>query len=210
MKLRIVLLTPILLTLFFFRCGPENPLTARDARARAEDMVKSAWVKLTKPLQSGTEGPQSVAFVSWEYRLSPPFPASWPPGKSGTLYYYAYAAGLSAAGLMDTEILGPLWARVRIDATGQSKPRLEILSREIKQIGTVGVQSLPQGELTLYDNRVIFEKEIFEAAQKSDARLVKDPDAKRFYCTWGKDTGAGAAIRRFHPEFFKWLACGEN
>lgn len=142
--------------------------------------------------------------------MSPPFPASWPPDKSGTLYYYAYAAGVSPAGLMDTEILGPLWARVRIDATGQSKPRLEILTREIKQVGTIGVLQFPQGEFTVYDDRVIFEKELFEAAKRSDVRFIQELQAKQFYCAWSKDTGMGEQIQRYHPEFFKWLACGEN
>lgn len=182
-------------------------MDAKQIQAKVEQLVKAEWEKIPQPLPPGADNPGSPGWIAWSYRISPPFPAAWPPDGKGLLYYYAYAAGLQPGVLADAERLGPVWARVKVDATAQSAPQLEILAKEIKVVGTIGVGPLRQEEVAIYGSREVVVAQVWEASTKTDAKALDAPSVRKYYCAWSKDSGVGENIRRYHPEFFKWLGC---
>jgi len=179
----------------------------KQAQSKVENLVKGAWEKVEKPLPPGAESPGSPAWIGWSSRISPPFPAGWPPDGKGSLYYYAYATGFSPSRLADAEVLGPVWARVKVDAHGKSAPQLEILAKEIKEVGIVGVRPLKKEEIAVYKAEESVVAQVFEASRKTGTKAMQAPLIRQYYCAWSKDTGVGDAIQQYHPEFFRWLGC---
>ena len=182
-------------------------MDAKQVQAKVEALVKAEWERIPKPLPSGADNPGSAAWIGWSYRISPPIPAAWPPDGKGVLYYYAYATGFQPAALIDAERLGPVWARVKVDATGASAPRLEVLAKEINVVGTIGVRPLTQEEITVYDTGDAVVAQVCEVSTKPDAKVLDAPSVRKYYCAWSKDSGVGKDIRTYHPEFFRWLGC---
>jgi hypothetical protein len=180
---------------------------AKQVQAKVEELVKAEWEKIPKPLPPGADNPGSASWIGWSYRISPPFPAAWPPDGKGIVYYYAYATGFQPAALIDAERLGPVWARVKVDATGQEAPRLEVLAKEIKVVGTIGVRPLTQEEIAVYDTGDAVAAQVCEASRKTDPKALDAPSVRKYYCAWSKDSGVGDDIRKYQPEFFRWLGC---
>ena len=187
--------------------GRRPPMDAKQIKVKVEALVKAEWGIIPKPLPPGADNPGSSDWIGWSYRISPPFPAAWPPDGKGTLYYYAYAAGLQPAGLADAERLGPVWARVKVEVTGASPPRLEVLAKEIKAVGTIGVRPLKQEEIEVYKSSDSVVAQVCEASTKTDAKVLDASSVRKYYCAWGRDSGVGGDIRSYHPEFFRWLGC---
>ena len=94
-----------------------------------------------------------------------------------------------------------------MDTTGQSPPRLELLAKEIKVVGTIGVRPLTQEEIAVYDTGDAVAAQVYEASRRTDAKALDAPSVRKYYCAWSKDSGVGKNIRSYHPEFFKWLGC---
>ncbi len=182
-------------------------MDAKQVQAKVEQLVKAEWEKIPKPLPPGADNPGSAAWIGWSYQISPPIPAAWPPDGKGVLYYYAYATGFQPAALIDAERLGPVWARVKVDATGQEALQVEVLAKEINVVGTIGVRPLTQEEIAVYDTGDAVAAQVCEASRKTDAKGLDAPSVRKYYCAWSKDSGVGENIRRYHPEFFKWLGC---
>jgi len=182
-------------------------MDAKQVQAKVEELVKAEWEKILKPLPPGADNPGSAAWIGWSYRISPPFPAAWPPDGKGIVYYYAYAAGFQPAELADAERLGPVWAQVKVDVTGASGPRLEILAKEIKVVGTIGVRPLTKEEIAVYDTGEAVAAQIHEASKKTDTKALDAASARKYYCAWSRDSGQGENIRSYHPQFFNWLGC---
>ena len=180
-------------------------------RNNVNELVKAQWRKVEPSLPSGPEGrplnPSSPDYRFWEYRISPPFPVAWPPDGKGLVYYYAYAAARNPSVLVDGEWLGPLWARIKVDATSRSGPQLEILTREIKEVGQLGVRPLTKEEIDIYNSADSVTAELYDNLQRADLKGLNAPLIRRYYCAWARDTGMGRAIRTYHPEFFEWLGC---
>lgn len=180
-------------------------------RSKVDELIKAQWGKVEPSLASRPDGqpidPSSPDYKFWEYRISPAFPAAWPPDGKGLVYYYAYAAARNPSVLMDGEWLGPLWARVKVDATSRAVPQLEILTREIKEVGTIGVRPLTKEEIDICNAADSVTAELYDTLQRADLRRLNAPPIRQYYCAWGRDTGMGRAIRTYHPEFFKWLGC---
>jgi hypothetical protein len=187
--------------------GRRPPVDATQVQAKVEELVKAEWEKIAKPLPPGADNPGSPDWISWSYRISPPFPAAWPPDGKGIVYYYADAAGFQPGALADAERLGPVWARVKVDITGASPPRLDVLAEEIKVVGTIGVGPLSQEDIELYKSRDSGVAQVCEASTKTDAKALDASAVRRYYCVWTKDSGQSEKIRSYHPEFFKWLGC---
>jgi hypothetical protein len=207
MKKSAVILVTVLLIFFGIACRRRPAMDAKQVQGKVEELVKAEWEKIAKPLPPGADNPGSPSWIGWSYQISPPFPAAWPPDGKGGLYYYAYATGFQPGGLADGERLGPVWARIKVDVTGQSAPRLEILAKEIKVVGTVGVRPLTQEEIAVYGTGDALAAQVYEASRKTDAKALDAASARKYYCDWAKDSGVGEDIRRFHSEFFKWLGC---
>jgi hypothetical protein len=187
--------------------APERTLSAEQAASKVEEVVKAEWEKMPKPLPPGADSPGSPDWVGWQYRLSPPFPAAWPPDGEGVVCYYAYSTGFSPARLADAEVLGPVWARVKVDARGRSAPQLQILDRVIKEAGVIGVQPLGKNEVAASMDGDSAAEQIIQASTRTDAKPLATPLIRQYYCAWNRNAGVAEAIRPFHPEFFKWLDC---
>jgi hypothetical protein len=117
------------------------------------------------------------------------------------------AAGFQPAGLADAERLGPVWARVKADTAGQASPRLELLAKEIKAVGTIGVRPLTKEEIAVYRTADAVAPRVHEASRRTDAKAIDAPSVRRYYCAWSKDSGVGDDLRKYQPEFFRWLGC---
>jgi hypothetical protein len=202
-----VILIAALLTVCGVARGQRPAVDAKQIQAKVEELVKAEWEKIPKPLPPGADSPGSAAWIGWSYRISPPFPAAWPPDGIGIVYYYAYATGFQPAALADAERLGPVWARVKVDATGQEALQVEVLAKEINVVGTIGVRPLTQEEITVYDTGDAVAAQVCEASRKTDAKALDAPSVRKYYCAWSRDSGQGETIRRYHPEFFRWLGC---
>jgi hypothetical protein len=187
--------------------GRRPPMDAKQIQAQVEELVKAEWEKIPKPLPPGADSPGSTAWIGWSYRISPPFPAAWPPDGKGVLYYYAYATGFQPAALADAERLGPVWARVKVDTTGQEALQVEVLAKEINVVGTIGVRPLTKEEIAVYDTGDTVVAQVYEASRRTDAKALDAPSVRKYYCAWSRDSGVGKDISSYHPEFVKWLGC---
>jgi hypothetical protein len=182
-------------------------MDAKQVQTKVEELVKAEWEKTPKPLPPGANNPGSSAWIGWSYQISPPFSGAWPPDGKGIVYYYAYATGFQPAALADAERLGPVWARVKVDAAGQEAPQLEVLAKEIKVVGTIGVRPLTKEEIAVYSTGDAVEAQVYEASKKTDTKALDAASARKYYCAWSKDSGVSKDIRTYHPAFFRWLGC---
>jgi hypothetical protein len=104
-------------------------------------------------------------------------------------------------------VLGPVWARVKLDAHGRSAPQLEILEMVIREVGIIGVRPLSKDEIAVYQDSASAAAQIIEASTRTDARTLAVTLIRQYYCAWSRDAGVGEVIRPYHPEFFRWLDC---
>jgi hypothetical protein len=207
MKQSLLILVAVLLTVCGGNSGRRAPMDAKQIQAKVEELVKVEWEKVSKPLPPGADNPGSPNWIAWSYRISPPFPAAWPPDGTGIACYYAYAVGFQPAALADAERLGPVWARVKVDITGASPPRFEVLAKEIKAVGTIGVRPLRREEAEVYRSGDSVVGQVCQASTKTDTKALDASAVREYYCAWSRDSGQGERIRSYHPEFFKWLGC---
>ncbi len=177
--------------------------------SRVESLVKQAWAAVQREqsaAQSHDTNGQPSGVVGWQYVISPPFPCQWPPKGQGEICYYAYARGLRF-GLTDAEAIAAPWGRVRWDVSGRRPPRMEVLSKGLREAGIQGVRPLLPQEMAIYKTAKAVEARLLVIARAST--LKGDESAiHRYYCRWSKDNGVAAdQIRPFHPGFFSWLDC---
>ncbi|MBZ5565159.1 MAG: hypothetical protein LAP13_22400 [Acidobacteriia bacterium] len=175
-------------------------------RAEVDKVIQAQWVEIAKAIPPVPGDPGSPGWISWEYRISPPFPETWPPKGTGRVFYYAYAAGRELS-IVDGERLGPVWARVAVNAKTGSPPHVEILTREIKILGTVGVRPLTNDEVRIFQQGDAVEKQIHAVLSQTDLKGLDAKAVRGYYCAWCQNTGMDEQIRKLHPEFFKWLSC---
>lgn len=144
-----------------------------------------------KPLPEGT---------FWSARVTPPFPAAWPPDGSGKVIYYGFAGGFRTT-LSDAEEVAAPWVRVLVDGT----PALERIGKDLRPIGINGVHPIWGEELAI--------AKTWEQADEQVRALARGkatpgaPLVKRFYCQWARFGGIGAEMKVLHSAFFAWLAC---
>ncbi len=184
---------------------PATEMDVQEIRARVEKIIQEQWAKIAKSIPRPPGGPDSPGWVGWEYRISPPFPEAWPPKGTGRVFYYAYAAGREL-GLVDGERFGPVWARVTVNARPGSPPQVEILTREIKVLGTVGVGPLMIAEARIFQQRDAVERQIYAVSSQTDMNGLDATAVRTYYYHWCWNTGMTEQIRKLHPEFFQWLS----
>jgi hypothetical protein len=174
-------------------------------RQEIESLVQAEWKKLRDKLPRPAS-PQESA--SWEYQLTPAIPAAWPPDGKGIVYYYAFAYG-TRMDLRDAQPVAAPWAR--ITSGGQSAPRLEILKKEIKQIGIEGVRPLRQEEIKIFDQRATVDGEIRNLASKTSLAGIDPKRVRQFFQFWCSTHGVIAEqLRPRHPQFFAWVGCKQR
>ena len=184
---------------------PATGMDIQKIRAEVDKVIQPQWVEIAKSIPPVPGGAGSPGWVGWEYRISPPFPETWPPKGTGHVFYYAYAAG-RAFGLVDGERFGPVWARVAVNAKSGSPPQVEILTRDIKILGTVGVRPLTSAEARIFQQRDAVEKQIYVVSSQTEMNGLDAKAVRGYYWQWCWNSGMAEQIRKLHPEFFKWLS----
>jgi hypothetical protein len=142
--------------------------------------------------------------VSWDARITPPFPVAWPPTGDGLVAFYGYAAGLRF-GLMDGEEVAAPWVKVAISA--KTAPIAERLGAGLERLGPHGVRPLHGEALAIARSGGEAEAAVFALA--AGTSVAPNPLVQRFYCQWLRDSGVGKSLRAKHTAFVGWLGCGE-
>jgi len=198
------------LLLLCLACSPRTATNPIPPKGQVEALVKQSWPGIEKALPrpdlGDTSGPPGEV-VGWDYVISPPFPGAWPPDGQGLLYYYAYASGFRP-GLVDADVVAAPWGRVKVDATGEKAPQMELLHRQLREASIQAVRPLKQEEITAYQSKERVEAQIFLLSKASSPKGVDAAAIRQYYCLWSKDNGVVAhQIRPFHPGFLNWLDC---
>jgi hypothetical protein len=179
-------------------------MSTKDSKKQVEDLVKAEWKKLSTTVEPAKAIDD---FVGWSYSISPAIPAVWPPDGKGLLYYYAYAYGLSPR-FADAQLIAAPWGRVKVDVTGRAAPSLEILNKQIEEIGPQGVRPLMAEEIAVLDTEDAVEKQLWELSRRTGLGGTADDSVKRYYRLWCQTNGTVAEkIRARHKQFFDWLGC---
>ena len=190
-------------------CTKEKAMDANFPVVKKEDLVQQAWQKIEQTLPpaklSDLSGPPRG--VVWNYVISPPFPAAWPPDGKGMVYYYAYASGFRM-GLVDAEVVAAPWGRLTADALAGVSPKLEMLGERLTDAGVQGVRPLEPEEISVYKTKEAVEARILALSQSKSIPPADEKLIRLYFCQWRKGNGVIAGqIGKFHPGFFKWLEC---
>ena len=180
-------------------------MESQSERQQVEALVKAEW---GKP-RAAIPAPKSFdQYVSWQYAISPPVPASWPPDGSGLLYFYAFAYGANPTRLADGQFVAAPWARVRVDATGKSAPKLEILRKDIKGVGIQGVRPLTQDQITVLKTGSECEAQMFKLSQGTSLPIADTEALRSCFTLWCATHGTVVEqLRPLHKDFFNWIGC---
>jgi len=180
-------------------------MDAQSLRRQVESLIKAEWTKIdpTRAMAKSID-----EFKSWSSAVTPPIPAAWPPDGKGVVYYYAYAYGMNPSRLADGEWIAAPWARVKVDATGQAASQLEMLTKEIKELGIQGVRPLQEDEVKISRQRALVEEQILNLSTKSSVAGFDAKPVKQFFRVWCSTNGVIVEqLRSKHPQFFGWVGC---
>jgi hypothetical protein len=168
-------------------------------------VLDSEWKKTISAMHESSPTP---AFVSWDYYVSPPFPALWPPGADQRLYHYIYAMGLNPQSLADGTYISAPWGRLEIQRKGNTPPIFFRLEHELRKIGIQGVHPLSREESMIYKKKDVAETYLRALASLPDDTHKDVGVLREYYCTWCRHNGAIAEeVRARHIPFFTWLGC---
>jgi len=171
-------------------------------------VLDSEWKK-TNPVSQPPHSTKAIpAFVSWDYYVSPPVPAQWPPGADQRLYYYIYAMGVNPQSLADGTYISAPWGRIEMQSKGNTPPKFFRLPHELREIGIQGVRPLSREESMVYEKKDAAETYLRSLASLPDDTHKDVGVLREYYCTWYRHNGAIAEeIRAQHLPFFTWLGC---
>jgi hypothetical protein len=168
-------------------------------------VLDSEWKKTNPVSRPATAMP---VFESWNYYVSPPFPAQWPPGADQRLYYYIYAMGLNPQSLKDGTYVSAPWGRIEMQSKGNTPPKFFRLAHELREIGIQGVRPLSREESMVYEKKDIAETYLHALTSLPDDTHKDAGVLREYYCTWSMNNGVIAEeIRNQHIPFFTWLGC---
>ena len=146
------------------------------------------------------------AGVSWDYYVSPPFPAQWPPDADHRFFYYIYAMGHNPQNLSDGSYISAPWGRIEEVRPGNIPPKFIRLSKKLIEIGIQGVHPISHEEALTYEKREAAETylgtlSLIPNENDKGAQLLRE-----YFCTWCRHNGVIAEeIRKLHKPFFLWL-----
>lgn len=169
--------------------------------ATLKPLLDAAWLGVERP-DEGRAGPPAVV---WSWRITPPFPAAWPPDGSARAVLYAYAEGFDL-GLADAVRVAAPWAIVEAALPPGGNPAVARLPGDWSELGIQGVRPLSPEEMP--------QRPPSEGAEAFLARTFSSPAAAQeargglcgHYGFWARHNGVIArAVRPRHPAFFKWL-----
>lgn len=143
--------------------------------------------------------------TSWRSRITPPFPAAWPPDGSGAVDYYAYAFAFDPR-IADGERLGAPWARIRVEGRS-GEPRLELLARTVQERGIQGVRPLSPNEAAVMRDAPALEEKLLSLLVSRRPFPFAADDVRQYYCLWAGLNAVAEELRPSHAAFFEWLGC---
>ena len=173
-------------------------LGERDIRS----LIDGDWTVIQAQHKFDSGDPDSI---SWDYRITPGFPAIWPPQESVVLVYYGYPCGFST-NLHDGVHIGRPWVRVEV-APGRAPQKKDLL-RKISKMGVQGVRPLDSKEIQIAENGLIVQDYLrkltgLPADQKRRTAMLRD-----YYCFWLRTNSLiGGSIHKQHANFISWLQC---
>jgi hypothetical protein len=144
----------------------------------------------------------------WNYRITVPFPAFWPPTQGNALVYYAIPYGINLGRLADAELVGAPWARITVQK--DNPPQMEILEKKVVKIGIQGVRPITQKEKEIYDSEKAVIGYLGKLSSPPDDSTPEVKALRDFYRLWKSHNGVLAdRLVEYHRAFFSWLIKNE-
>ena len=170
---------------------------------KIKPVLDQKWKELEKTARSF---PLPNQAINWDYRITVPFPESWPPKPGNGLVYYAVPYGLDMPNLADAEYVGAPWARI---TTSPGRfPQVKYLTTKIVKVDRQGVRPLFAKEIEIFDSREAVEASLSKLAALPDSSNLETKRIRDFYCLWMSTNGVLAGqLTKDHKSFFDWLAC---
>jgi hypothetical protein len=167
------------------------------------------WAKFDKHVKDAPDMFSKMRPVSWRFELTPPFPTNWPPKRSRSVTYYAYAE------YQEFSHHGPVLSR--------SAPWAKVILTEGKPADKVilasAVGPVKHGEGSVPITREQADRKI-QIIKDGEARLnsfiswrtipADEGEVKsirEYYCQWERTDRTADLIREDHRAFFEWLSC---
>jgi len=172
--------------------------------AQAMDSIRFLLEEKWKDLARTVAPFQPLQNELWNYRITVPFPAFWPPASENPLVYYAVPYGIDPGKLADAELVGAPWARI---AFHQSLPlRLELLEKKIVKLGIQGVRPITQKEKEIYSSEKEITGYLAKLSSPPDESAPEVKQLRDFYRRWKSHNGVLAdRLVEYHRSFFNWL-----
>lgn len=157
-----------------------------------EALIDPAWKEVELASTATKQGPG----LSWDYRVSPPFPSEWPMTSKSTLVRWVYATAMDMS-ISDGQRVAGAWARIDVAADGTAK--LTPASKTLEGNDIQGIKPLMPQQL----------EQLKKVYDTGDALRANDLSAtKPSWCAWLRYNGVIAAkLKPKHEAFFKALAC---
>jgi hypothetical protein len=166
-------------------------------------LIESDWVAIQSQYVFDPGNPQSIG---WEYKITPGFPAAWPPQGNVALVYYGYPYGFSS-NLRDGEHIGKPW--VRVEVAPDKEPVKKVLLRKIFKIGTQGIRPLDSREVHIAENGLLAQDYLGKLTGLPAEQNPKTVMMRDYYCLWLRTNSVvGGLLRKQHADFIAWLPCG--
>lgn len=170
---------------------------------KIKPVLDQKWKELAKTARSFLSPNRTE---SWDYRISVPFPESWPPKPGNGLVYYAVPFALNLRNLADAEYVGAPWAQITT-SPGRS-PQVKYLATKIVRLDSQGVRPLGAREIEIFDSREAVKASLSKLTALPDSSSSETKRIRDFYCLWMSTNGVLAGqLTKDHKSFFDWLAC---
>jgi len=170
---------------------------------KLKPVLDQKWKELAKTISSFLPPNRTE---SWDYRITVPFPESWPPKAGNGLVYYAVPYGLNIRNLADAEYVGAPWARIMI-SPGRSS-QIKYLTTKILRLDRQGVRPLFAKEIEIFDSREAVKASLSKLTALPDPSSLETKRIRDFYCLWMSTNGLLAGqLTKDHQSFFDWLGC---
>lgn len=186
-SLKTAILAIQLITLATFGAAPSF---AQETASKVDQLIEATW-KDVQPKGSG-----------WRYRVSPPFPVSWPASKDAPIVFYVFATKLDPRHIMDGEHVAAPWAEIELDPKDTASPKITIKKKRLVDLGIQGVRPLSKEETAAYKTMDIAQDAVISSSGKKNAVI------RSAYCAWIKNNSV--IFRQIEPvqrSFFDWLEC---
>lgn len=168
-----------------------------------DTLIGPAWERLEGRERPGPGGGHGT---SWSWRLTPPFPSSWPRADRAGIVCYAYAEGMDAT-LMDGVRVAAPWATVALELLAPDAPKLDLLTPCLEELGVQGVWPVSPEELAQGDPGPSVEALLWQAMGSARGADAAKSALAAFYGHWQACNGVIArAVRPRQEAFFHWLS----